>query len=142
MTVFVRFFRPSPSLLFTAPEETEVFQLFPVRVRVEYPDPWTAYLDFTAKTDNRVDDFFETVGYVVAVFLVFRVSISFRRLMYVSIDFQQIVVFWIDALHKRFTDMLLNEDYEFVKRIRNKPEYDEARIWGSYIFITSTKGVW
>lgn len=27
---------------------------------------------------------------------------------------------------ERFTDMLLNEDYEFVKRIRNKSEYDEA----------------
>ena len=26
----------------------------------------------------------------------------------------------------RFSDMLLCEDYEFVKRIRNKPEYDEA----------------
>lgn len=26
----------------------------------------------------------------------------------------------------RFTDMILNEDFEFVKRIRNKPEYDEA----------------
>lgn len=29
---------------------------------------------------------------------------------------------------ERFTDMLLNEDYEFVKRIRNKPEYNEAII--------------
>lgn len=26
----------------------------------------------------------------------------------------------------RFTDMLLNEDFEFVKRVRSKPEYDEA----------------
>lgn len=26
----------------------------------------------------------------------------------------------------RFTNMLLNEDYEFVKRIRSKPEYNEA----------------
>lgn len=26
----------------------------------------------------------------------------------------------------RFTDMILNEDFEFVKRIRNKPGYDEA----------------
>lgn len=29
----------------------------------------------------------------------------------------------------RMTDMLLNEDYEFVKRIRNKPEYDEAQLF-------------
>lgn len=27
---------------------------------------------------------------------------------------------------ERFTDMLLNEDFEFVKRVRSKPEYDEA----------------
>lgn len=30
--------------------------------------------------------------------------------------------------NERFTDMLLNEDFEFVKRIRSKPEYDEAQI--------------
>lgn len=30
---------------------------------------------------------------------------------------------------ERFTDMLLNEDFEFVKRIRSKPEYDEVQIY-------------
>jgi glycosyltransferase involved in cell wall biosynthesis len=29
----------------------------------------------------------------------------------------------------RMTDMLLNEDYEFVKRIRNKPEYNEVQLF-------------
>lgn len=30
---------------------------------------------------------------------------------------------------ERFSNMLLNEDFEFVKRIRNKPEYDEVKLW-------------
>lgn len=29
---------------------------------------------------------------------------------------------------ERFTDMLLNEDYEFVRRVRSKAEYDEAEL--------------
>lgn len=36
--------------------------------------------------------------------------------------------------------MLLNEDYEFVKRIRNKPEYDEARIWEQLYFYDFDEG--
>lgn len=30
---------------------------------------------------------------------------------------------------ERFTNMLLNEDFEFVKRIRSKPEYNEAKLY-------------
>lgn len=36
--------------------------------------------------------------------------------------------------NERFTNMLLNEDFEFVKRIRSKPEYDEAQIWEPLYF--------
>lgn len=34
----------------------------------------------------------------------------------------------------RFTDMLLNEDFEFVKRIRSKPEYDEVQVYEPLYF--------
>lgn len=36
----------------------------------------------------------------------------------------------------RFTDMLLNEDFEFVKRIRNKPGYNEAIVNTPLYFYT------
>ena len=50
------------------------------------------------------------------------------------VKFSQRLTLWLHFFSReligeeRFTDMLLNEDYEFVKRIRSKPEYDEAQI--------------
>ena len=138
MTVLVRFFHPSPSLLFTAPEEAKFFQLFPVRVRVEYPDPWTAYLDFTAKADDGVDDLFETVGYVVAFFFVFRVSFSFRRLMYVPIDFQQIVLFWIDALHIIFVAAPVGVKFESERLVLFFEFFDAIYVLEKFVFHEKT----
>lgn len=49
-------------------------------------------------------------------------------------DFSKRLTLWLHFFSRdligscRFTDMLLNEDFEFVKRIRNKPEYNEALV--------------
>ncbi len=49
-------------------------------------------------------------------------------------DFSKRLTMWLHFFSReligdsRFTDMLLNEDFEFVKRIRSKPEYDEATV--------------
>ena len=56
------------------------------------------------------------------------------------VKFSQRLTLWLHFFSReligeeRFTDMLLNEDYEFVKRIRSKPEYDEAQIWEPLYF--------
>lgn len=50
------------------------------------------------------------------------------------IKFSQRLTLWLHFFARgligteRFTHMLLNEDFEFVKRIRNKPEYNEAQL--------------
>ena len=36
--------------------------------------------------------------------------------------------------NERFKNILINEDYEFVKRIRSKAEYDEVKIWEPLYF--------
>ncbi len=36
--------------------------------------------------------------------------------------------------NERFTNMRINEDYEFVKRIRSKAEYNEVKIWEPLYF--------
>lgn len=49
-------------------------------------------------------------------------------------DFSRRLTMWLHFFSReligdsRFTDMLLNEDFEFVKRIRSKPGYDEVTI--------------
>lgn len=50
------------------------------------------------------------------------------------VKFSKRLTLWLHVFSKeligqeRFTHMLLNEDYEFVKRIRSKPEYNETQI--------------
>ena len=50
------------------------------------------------------------------------------------VKFSQRLTLWLHFFSRkligkeRFSDMLLNEDFDFVKRIRSKPEYDEVRI--------------
>lgn len=52
----------------------------------------------------------------------------------VHVKFSNRLTLWLHFFSRdligddRFTDMQLNEDYEFVKRIRNKPEYDEVKL--------------
>ena len=53
------------------------------------------------KIYNCVNDFFEPVGNVGAVFLFFGVGLAVGGLMYVSDGFQKFVVFGIDTLHCR-----------------------------------------
>ena len=49
-------------------------------------------------------------------------------------DFSKRLTLWLHFFSRgligdsRFTDMLLSEDFEFVKRIRSKPEYNETEI--------------
>ena len=56
------------------------------------------------------------------------------------IKFSQRLTLWLHFFSReligqeRFTHMLLNEDFEFVKRIHNKPEYDEVQIWEPLYF--------
>lgn len=50
------------------------------------------------------------------------------------VKFSQRLTLWLHFFSReligeeRFTHMLLNEDFEFVKRIRSKPEYNEAQL--------------
>lgn len=50
------------------------------------------------------------------------------------VKFSQRLTLWLHFFSRRligkerFSDMLLNEDFDFVKRIRNKPEYNEVQI--------------
>lgn len=50
------------------------------------------------------------------------------------VKFSQRLTLWLHFFSReligeeRFTDMRLNEDFEFVKRIRSKPEYDEIQV--------------
>ena len=56
------------------------------------------------------------------------------------VKFSQRLTLWLHFFSRkligeeRFTDMLLNEDFEFVKRIRSKPEYDEVQIYEPLYF--------
>ena len=56
------------------------------------------------------------------------------------VKFSQRLTLWLHFFSReligmeRFTNMLLNEDFEFVKRIRSKPEYDEVQIFEPLYF--------
>lgn len=51
-----------------------------------------------------------------------------------TVKFSKRLTMWLHFFSReligsdRFTDMLLNEDFEFVRRIRNKPGYNEATV--------------
>ena len=56
------------------------------------------------------------------------------------VKFSQRLTLWLHFFSReligeeRFTNMLLNEDFEFVKRIRSHPEYDEVQIYEPLYF--------
>ena len=56
------------------------------------------------------------------------------------VKFSQRLTLWLHFFSReligeeRFTDMRLNEDFEFVKRIRSKPEYDEIQVFEPLYF--------
>ena len=56
------------------------------------------------------------------------------------VKFSQRLTLWLHFFSReligeeRFTNMLLNEDFEFVKRIRSKPEYDEIQVFEPLYF--------
>ena len=56
------------------------------------------------------------------------------------VKFSQRLTLWLHFFSReligeeRFTNMRLNEDFEFVKRIRSKPEYDEIQVFEPLYF--------